>query len=305
MSKRRNWTHWISLILAAPCSASTPGSGQDVPAPPAGHHWVLPPLPVPDPSLLILIEQNESPAAPWTSIGNAVIASVPKGGEQPQVIAYDELGDPIELFGGMSGNPDFAVRTYWQDSAKRRHLSKAGVASPDAGGLRAIAEKAFKEAKGCMVLPFIGEETTDTINKVPYAFKLRDENGAEIDSAKLRGKVVIVDLWATWCKPCMDSLPTLAKISRAHPDSVVVISISHDIQRRKAQAELEKLNVRRTWSLVFAPAKPPEARLWNLALHGKEDLYLPIVLVIDRTGHMIRVPPNKVEEIVNKLLEGR
>src|SRR5919201_1691348 len=43
-------------------------------------------------------------------------------------------------------------------------------------------------------------------------FTLRDTNGREVSLASLRGKVVAVNFWATWCGPCRNEIPELAKV---------------------------------------------------------------------------------------------
>ncbi len=51
--------------------------------------------------------------------------------------------------------------------------------------------------------------------------------GAAVSLAELRGKVVVLDFWATWCGPCLKAMPKLDMLARTHPD-VVVIAINLD-----------------------------------------------------------------------------
>jgi len=44
----------------------------------------------------------------------------------------------------------------------------------------------------------------------PLVFQ--DENGARVDLEAFRGKVVLINFWATWCVPCRDEMPTLSKL---------------------------------------------------------------------------------------------
>ena len=54
---------------------------------------------------------------------------------------------------------------------------------------------------------------------------LRDITGRKLELSSLRGKVVLVDIWATWCAPCRRTIPDLIKISKRRPEDVVVVGI--------------------------------------------------------------------------------
>lgn len=51
--------------------------------------------------------------------------------------------------------------------------------------------------------------------------------GDRVTLAASRGKITVLDFWATWCKPCLASLPRLDRVARSHPD-VAVIAINVD-----------------------------------------------------------------------------
>ena len=56
-----------------------------------------------------------------------------------------------------------------------------------------------------------------------------DLDGNTLRIASLRGKVVIVDFWATWCEPCREELPVLNRLYREHRDEgLVVVGVSVD-----------------------------------------------------------------------------
>ena len=77
-------------------------------------------------------------------------------------------------------------------------------------------------------------------------------DGSTFDLAKLRGKVVMVNYWATWCAPCRKEMPTLnAFYKKYQPQGLEIVGISIDFER-----DLEKARkVARTVTYPMAVAK--------------------------------------------------
>lgn len=68
----------------------------------------------------------------------------------------------------------------------------------------------------------------------PLEIKFKALDGRDVDLQSMRGKVVLVDFWATWCGPCMEELPTVkATYEKLHAKGFEVVGISLD-QDRKA-----------------------------------------------------------------------
>ena len=60
-------------------------------------------------------------------------------------------------------------------------------------------------------------------------FSLPDLAGQEVSLAGLRGRVVLVNFWATWCKPCEDEMPAMERLYRALEDeSFEMLAVSVD-----------------------------------------------------------------------------
>lgn len=60
-------------------------------------------------------------------------------------------------------------------------------------------------------------------------FSVQDLHGKEVSSADLRGKVVLVDFWATWCQPCKKEMPGYQELlNRYGPQGFVVIGFKFD-----------------------------------------------------------------------------
>lgn len=100
-------------------------------------------------------------------------------------------------------------------------------------------------------------------------------DGTRFDLAAMRGQIVVVNFWATWCAPCRAEMPLLDRFARSHP-AVVVIGVSMDQRRdlgavRNAMAGLQyRAGLART-AQVNGFGEPRE---------------LPITYVIDRQGQI-------------------
>jgi cytochrome c biogenesis protein CcmG/thiol:disulfide interchange protein DsbE len=69
--------------------------------------------------------------------------------------------------------------------------------------------------------------------------RLRDSEGRTVSLSDFRGKVVLVDFWASWCAPCRQSFPALAELGRLYGSrGLEVVAVNVDEQRRDADAFL-------------------------------------------------------------------
>lgn len=68
----------------------------------------------------------------------------------------------------------------------------------------------------------------------PPPIGLEDTSGARVDLDTLRGKVVLVDFWASWCGPCRKEMPVLEALHRKYGgDGLVVVGVNLDRSRKK------------------------------------------------------------------------
>jgi thiol-disulfide isomerase/thioredoxin len=60
-------------------------------------------------------------------------------------------------------------------------------------------------------------------------WSVKDLNGAVVSSEQLKGKVVVIDFWATWCPPCIKEVPGYTELMRKYgSDGLVIVGISLD-----------------------------------------------------------------------------
>jgi len=67
-----------------------------------------------------------------------------------------------------------------------------------------------------------------------YTFTLNDINGNTVNFTELRGKGVLLNIWATWCGPCKDEIPVFIHLYEKYKDrNFVIWGVSTDIEGRK------------------------------------------------------------------------
>ncbi|HEX4944936.1 MAG TPA: TlpA disulfide reductase family protein [Usitatibacteraceae bacterium] len=108
---------------------------------------------------------------------------------------------------------------------------------------------------------------------------LETVGGGKVRLADLRGKVVVVNFWATWCPPCKREMPSLQRLSellKGEPVEVIAINAGEDDE------DIERFRAGMDPPLTFRLALDRNGdAMQAFAVHG-----LPTTLVIDRKGRI-------------------
>lgn len=107
------------------------------------------------------------------------------------------------------------------------------------------------------------------------AFELTDLDGKTWRTADLKGRVTVLNFWATWCEPCREEMPALMQLAKAHPaDKLQVLTVNYQESPEKVRRFME------AGQLVMPTLLDRDgaaARAWTGRI-------FPTTVVIDSTG---------------------
>jgi thiol-disulfide isomerase/thioredoxin len=149
----------------------------------------------------------------------------------------------------------------------------SGLSTEILGGLqRAVLWTGLFNAKTHKVA------TTDgpALSKVAYNMQLETPEGRQIKLRKYKGKVLFVNIWASWCPPCVAEMPTIKKLYNKVSDNenIKFLLISMDQKKKKAIAFMGKRNL----PYYFPASEMPGVF---------QSSYIPSTYVVSQKGKII------------------
>ncbi len=118
--------------------------------------------------------------------------------------------------------------------------------------------------------------------------------------AERRGKVVVLNLWATWCGPCRAELPGLDRLQREYgPEGLVVVALSDEPLEQQAKLP--------GWERLQVVRGVVDGATANPSLYVRGQVARPVTHLIDRNGVLRRTlveaaPYERFAELVRPLL---
>jgi len=132
--------------------------------------------------------------------------------------------------------------------------------------------------------------------RIAPAFSVKSHTGEELALEKLRGKIVLLDFWASWCGPCRVDIPEVKEIWKRHSrDQFLIIGISLDSNRHLFDAYMKEEGI--SWPQYY------DGLGWGNKLARLYGVYaIPQTILIDQNG-AIKAMGLRGEQLSEKVAE--
>ena len=133
-------------------------------------------------------------------------------------------------------------------------------------------------------------------------FTVKCLDGSEFHLADYRGKPVFINLWATYCGPCVKELPFFSELYKAHSDDIAMLALHSDIVADDPQEYLDEFG--KDWVMPFAVENEDEV-IWNIV---GGTTAMPQTIVLNRRGEVVynqrgSVTPEMLETLYTQAAE--
>jgi cytochrome c biogenesis protein CcmG/thiol:disulfide interchange protein DsbE len=129
---------------------------------------------------------------------------------------------------------------------------------------------------------FPGEpEDADAAGKpAPLHFTLKDMNGVDVKLSSFKGKVILLNFWATWCGPCKAEIPSLVELQAQYGEQLVVLGFSVDdtVEKMRPYAAEYKINYPLLVGNGRDDVQDAFGPMWGI----------PVSVIIDREGRIAK-----------------
>lgn len=155
-----------------------------------------------------------------------------------------------------------------------------------------------------VIILFIINNSTDDTKQGPYPPNYIETQGEVLKLSDLKGKVVLVDFWATWCGPCRKGIPDLVALKNEFKDKgVEIVGISVDALTRGGATAADVIPFMEAYKINY-----PIVRGDQLVINAFGGIQsIPTSFLIDKEGRVVAkyeqlVPKETYVENLNKIL---
>jgi thiol-disulfide isomerase/thioredoxin len=140
-------------------------------------------------------------------------------------------------------------------------------------------------------IDWVDESVEPGMDRPAPDFRLSDLKGVQVSLSGLKGKVVLLDFWATWCGPCRMSMPILEKLRERRPNDFVLLAVNVGEDKDDVASYARERNIRST---ILLDSTQIVGRVYGASS-------IPMQILIDREGvvrHvMVSFRPQMGEEL--------
>ncbi len=117
------------------------------------------------------------------------------------------------------------------------------------------------------------------VGEAAPVFALRDDRGASVSLDRYRGRVVLMNLWASWCPPCRAEMPDLQRLANAYAGKpIVIVGVNEGESPERARAYADSLRIAFP---IWVDVSQRYGRTYAA-------LGLPTTVILDRRGVVVR-----------------
>ena len=180
----------------------------------------------------------------------------------------------------------------------------AAMSVSDAKTKTTLEDRILKEYPDSRYTPMIkgARRQRESIGK-PFELEFTDAvSGSTISMGSLKGKVVVVDFWATWCGPCVAEMPTMKKLyQKYHGQGVEFLGISLDQPKEQGGLDALKKFVKEKeipWPQYY------QGKGWQSDFSSSWGINsIPSMFVVDQEGKLVSVEARgNLEKLIPSLL---
>ncbi len=186
-------------------------------------------------------------------------------------------------------------------------LLQLGLTADLSGDDPDVAVKWYEQCKKNFTNSVQGERAAGALIRLtrqgkplPLKGKTLDDKDFDVQSQQLRGKVVVVHYWETWCDSCIEGFEELQRIGAKYKSQLQIIGANLDTDLEKTKTFLAK-NPNVNWTQLYAPGgvdQSPLAIQLGIAT-------LPVTILIDQEGNLVdgNIPVDELDRAIQRLLK--